>query len=259
VRSVDQFSTVERRPAFRITAGDMAVNLDRIDFISAYCDAWCERCPFTARCSSYAVRVAVEMCDGDFEEALELAVGRPADKGQAQADNGGSFLPDCENREPTETELNELRAETHARDERVDESPITTGAIRFATLAHAWRKSNPHAEAPEDARLAEALAVAGWDEPLIPAKLHRALDGHDEYLQGNGFDDDPVQNDWNGSAKVARISISRSIAAWTTIAEEMGEAEAATIAEELRRLDAEVARMFPDAMKFIRPGFDQRA
>lgn len=36
---------------------------DRIDFISAYCDGWCERCAFTARCSTFAVRVATSMCD----------------------------------------------------------------------------------------------------------------------------------------------------------------------------------------------------
>jgi hypothetical protein len=36
----------------------------RIDFISDYCDRWCERCAFTTRCSSYAVRAATAMCDG---------------------------------------------------------------------------------------------------------------------------------------------------------------------------------------------------
>lgn len=39
---------------------------DRIDFISEYCDRWCERCAFTGRCSAYAVKVALEMCEGDF-------------------------------------------------------------------------------------------------------------------------------------------------------------------------------------------------
>ncbi len=29
---------------------------DRIDFISEYCDRWCERCAFTSRCSAYAVQ-----------------------------------------------------------------------------------------------------------------------------------------------------------------------------------------------------------
>ena len=49
---------------------------DRIDFISDYCDRWCARCPFTARCSSYACEVAIAMC-GDSKEGFELALGRP--------------------------------------------------------------------------------------------------------------------------------------------------------------------------------------
>jgi hypothetical protein len=49
---------------------------DRIDFISSYCDRWCERCAYTARCSAYACEVAVAMC-GDFVQGLELAVGTP--------------------------------------------------------------------------------------------------------------------------------------------------------------------------------------
>src|SRR5687768_5108826 len=46
-----------------------------IDFISAYCDSWCERCAFTEQCSSFAVKSALAMCDGNHEAALELAIG----------------------------------------------------------------------------------------------------------------------------------------------------------------------------------------
>jgi hypothetical protein len=48
-----------------------------IDFISAYCDRWCERCPFTERCSNFAVTSALAMCDGNAEAAFELAIGQP--------------------------------------------------------------------------------------------------------------------------------------------------------------------------------------
>src|ERR687887_336142 len=54
-----------------------------IDFISAYCDRWCERCAFTERCSLFAVQVAMAMCDDNEEEAMELAVGRaPSENGE---------------------------------------------------------------------------------------------------------------------------------------------------------------------------------
>ena len=59
------------------------MHADRIEFISAYCDRWCERCAFTTRCSAYAVHAALAMCDGDFAAAIELAVGAPPDSDQA--------------------------------------------------------------------------------------------------------------------------------------------------------------------------------
>ena len=46
-----------------------------IDFISAYCDRWCARCPFTERCSNFAVSAAIAMCDGNHDVAIELAIG----------------------------------------------------------------------------------------------------------------------------------------------------------------------------------------
>ena len=48
----------------------------RIDFISSYCDRWCERCAFRDRCSAFACEVAIGMC-GDAAEGLELAIGAP--------------------------------------------------------------------------------------------------------------------------------------------------------------------------------------
>ena len=35
------------------------MNVDRIDFISSYCDRRCERCAFTSRCSLFAVQKAI--------------------------------------------------------------------------------------------------------------------------------------------------------------------------------------------------------
>ena len=106
---------------------------DRIDFISAYCDRWCERCAFTARCSAFAPRVP----DGESDEI------------------------------------------------------------------------------------------------------------------------DPVQNDWNGSAKVALISIERSAHAWRTIAQALRDETAAMLADQMAALCREVESEFPAARSFVRPGFDE--
>lgn len=230
---------------------------DRIDFMSAYCDSWCERCAFTMRCSHFAVKIALEMCDDDHAAALEFAVGRPATVGEDDRDEP-AWLRDQANLEPTDAESAEFERLEEARDERLDESPLTTGADVIRTLTHDWldtHRQRLSANAAPD--VADAIQIVGWDCYLISAKLHRALDGRDRSRQGEADDNDPVQNDWNGSAKVALISIERSARALRRIASATGDTEAAGLAERLDAFQAEVERDFPDAWRFIRPGFDE--
>src|SRR5687768_5214139 len=62
-------------------ASSMDMIGDHIDFISAYCDRWCERCSLTQRCSAFTAQAAVAMCGND-RDGLELAFGRaPNDDG----------------------------------------------------------------------------------------------------------------------------------------------------------------------------------
>jgi len=198
------------------------------------------------------------MCDGDFQTALELAVGAPPPKDAAEAARRKSFLEELDDSEPTAAEMEAFRGEEEARGERLDESPLTTGTTKLRMLMHAWFEKHPDAKTGSaDPRVLEAVEVASWDAHLIGAKVHRALHGHDQFVNGNPFEDEPVQNDWNGSAKVALISIRRSVEAWQTIARVANDPEAANIAKELRGLESQVERTFPDARKFIRPGFDQ--
>jgi hypothetical protein len=84
----------------------------------------------------------------------------------------------------------------------------------------------------------------------------RALTGRDEDPEGSLWDGSPVQNDWNGSAKVALISIERSQRAWRVIAEETGDYAAAVLAWSLTTQRAVVSRDYTRAMQFRRPGFD---
>ena len=66
-----------------------------------------------------------------------------------------------------------------------------------------------------------------------------------------------MQNDWNGSAKVALISIERSSAAWSVLASVTGQDTPAVLAQQLNDLGAQVEGEFPDAWRFRRPGFDR--
>jgi hypothetical protein len=232
----------------------MAV-IDTIDHISTYCDSWCERCPFTSRCSAYAVRIATTMCDGDFAAGLELVLGPfPKPNGEKEADDD---VPDwAEMEEPTEAELAEAASEWQQRKERLNDLPVSRLAWKVSWRAHAWLEAHAEQWRTSVPMLAEAIRVATWDCFLVTAKVRRALSGKDHFLRGDDVDDDPVQNDWNGSAKVALISLARSAEAWSVIAGITAEPEAAQIEAELRTLRDDVERTFPDAWRFVRPGFD---
>ncbi len=68
----------------------------------------------------------------------------------------------------------------------------------------------------ELARILDAVDIVRHDCLLIFVKLHRAIDGREED-EREGWDDDPVQNDHNGAAKLALTCIDRSEGAWRAI------------------------------------------
>ena len=88
-------------------------------------------------------------------------------------------------------------------------------------------------------------------------RLRRALDGLDRHRCGEEVDGDPAQSDWNGSAKVALISIRRSEHAWRAITRATADDHAAMLADAAQDLRALALREFPRAMSFVRPGFDE--
>lgn len=195
------------------------------------------------------------MCDGDLSAGLELAVGSPPPLTDEDRERQEDFLEELEDLAPSHEEAAEWEREMDEQDERLDELPLTTTAETTWLLAQAWLDDHRDA-CPIDPAVDEALNVAAWDCFFIPVKLHRALHGRDSYQRGNAPDDDPVQNDWNGTAKVALISIVRSIQAWDVLTGVSNDPDARQVADALRQLQREVEQSFPDAWQFVRPGFD---
>jgi hypothetical protein len=110
-----------------------------IDFISADCDRWCERCAFTARCSNFAVSSALAMCDGNFEAAIELAIGPPrVPGGQPQQPLHERMAEALEGFEPTEKELEEVGREMDARRARIEKLAVAEASHDYAIAAHRW-------------------------------------------------------------------------------------------------------------------------
>ena len=228
-----------------------------IDFISAYCDRWCERCAFTSRCSAFAAEAAIAMC-GDVEDGLALAVGPPADVESGPAvPTDREWLAELDNAELSPEERAEHDRRARTRRARVDDSPIVRQSWAVSMLAHQWFAAHASAIAAADPVLGEALTVARYDEFLVTVKLTRAVNGRDEFEHGEMIEADPVQNDWNGSAKLALICLARSTEAWHVIAQASGDEQSVDIASRLDALQREVEQSFPAAHAFVRPGFDQ--
>lgn len=234
------------------------MNTERIDFISSYCDRWCERCAFTDRCSAFACTIAEGMC-GDTAAAIELAVGVPQPVEDAPREAAEEWLTELVNVQPSAEDLAEFDRNETARRVRLDGAPITAMARAYVLRATTWLKRHrERTVAGADPVVREALDIVAWDAYFIGAKLHRALRGRDRARHDEDeCDDDPVQNDWNGSAKVALISLERSELAWHLIGDATGDRRASTLGDAAGNLRRIVLDEFPKAMTFVRPGFDE--
>jgi hypothetical protein len=235
------------------------MNRERIiDGIFNYCTRRCEPCPFTEQCTLYQSEREYErrhpkatwqdQVHDSFAETFRLLeewckregidfehIRREADRDEADAEL--ERAAEAARADP----LQQMAAAyTHT-------ALNVTDALASARAMRCW--------APE---VGSALDTIIWNAGMVSAKVHRALHGRAERVLFR--EDDPVQNDWNGSAKVARILVEESKRAWDVILREGEAPEHSPLFELvglLERLDVSLAERFPQAMDFVRPGFDE--
>ena len=162
-------------------------------------------------------------------------------------------------REVSDAEMEAVSREEGARRARVNESPLLKDAWAVSMRGYQWLKDHaPALRRAADPVLHEALEVVTHDIFLVTVKISRAIDGRDRFASGDESDAHPIQNDWNGSAKLASICLARSSAAWQVIAQAAGDAASPQVADEIEALRKQVLQAFPAAERFVRPGFDDR-
>jgi hypothetical protein len=195
------------------------------------------------------------MC-GDAKQGLELAIGTPQPVGRPKPDPPDWFADFVE---PTAKENAAFMAAEAARDERIEALPLSTLARVYSLSSFEWLRDRSEVlRAAADGIVVEALEIVAHDSAFIAAKTHRALDGLDRFEHDDEpYEEDPIQNDWNGSAKVALISVGRSETAWQTIAAASSDAVATVLADQLAAMRELLLETFPRAMEFVRPGFDE--
>lgn len=240
-----------------------------IPLIHNYCDRWCERCAFTARCVVFAEQnqLSDEEKDPDspaFWEHLQQKFKDAIDQLHEMMERLDIPIEDPEAQEgetPEESpEQKALEAQAHNL------------ASAYADSVEAFFKNNEaffeqqsdeqtqrhnmglpiDLEALGFAR--EAVETIRWYQHFIEAKTLRALSGLTD------LDDweDPLQSDGNGSAKVAVLAVQRSSDAWAVLGREFADkrAEVAAIQAQLDAVKQLIEQYFPQWQAFHRPGFD---
>jgi hypothetical protein len=249
---------------------------DHIDFISEYCDRWCERCSLTHKCAEFTRKddpVEIESCSEAVEQAMEklrIELTMPEPPSRPWLDEILSAPP------PDEAEQRDRDRAYDEQLRRVRADPIVVASKDYAVESYTWLRLFGEAtcararEALGEDRdvpgalllqmevecVLEGVEIVRRDCTLIAAKLRRAVSGKERGAEW--FENDPVQTDFNGSAKLALLLAERSEAGWRLLARWAPEsAIAIQLANTLAELRVAIERAFPHARRFIRPGFDE--
>jgi hypothetical protein len=266
----------------------LAENPEHIPGVYNYCDRWCERCPLTRRCPTYAMELE------DLEEQFDAHPAAVGDRDQDNAkfwnalagnmslvrqmieedcrERGMDFEAICREADSAEAKQRERE---HTRRTRQD--ALVKAGDRYMKEVDAWFKRHKArfdqegcltdgAGGRADAPLRDAVGVIRWYYMFIGVKLARAVGhGYDRFDDEND-DDDGGEGDGEpcrdalGSAKIALIAMDRSLAAWGRLHEHLPPDEKGDpildLLVRLDRLRRATEERFPTARAFIRPGWD---
>ena len=259
----------------------LAANPDFISGIYNYCDRWCERCPYTARCMNYALgqeefpdEESRDIRNTRFWDQLTETLQASLDLLREMAAEDGIDLDAVDSTAALEEEerrwelaqAHHCSAASEAYIGKVDEwldaaedlfrekEEVLVTAARLNLLG---TKLEQEADALKD-----AVEVIRWYQFQIHVKLMRALQSrYDEAGMPADLAAEFAEHgkDSDGSAKVALIGMDRSLAAWGLLLRAFPEREAETLEllVHLGRLRRAVEQEFPQARAFVRPGFDE--
>ncbi len=236
-----------------------------------YCDRWCERCSFRDRCLNFAMskeRFPKSHDDPDinnevFWQELANTLRDTLEMLREIMKEKGIDIDKIEISEEDENREAGLRDFTKNHFlTRMAEEYITLGRDWMKRMEPAFEKAGVHSDHSDlegDKKkivdLRDASDVIHWYLFQISVKIQRALQGIQRNIEP---DDETFLYDSNGSAKVALLGMDRSLGAWQRMigffpAEEDNILDIMIL---LGRLREKTEKMFPEARKFKRPGFD---
>jgi hypothetical protein len=259
-------------PMKKQDSGNLSPGQNFIPGIYNYCDRWCERCPFTARCRSFAMEQEAKGAEGNtpdpqaFWKRLESSLQQTHALLKSLAKERGVTI------ESAEVDARALQLENDR--DTAEQHPLTVSALSYSTMVDEWFQSGESVlRAKEEEVLAQAklgissvndevasltdvVEILRWYQYQIHVKLIRGLTGRQKEEP-----ESELGKDSDGSVKVALIAMDRSIAAWMRMKDFFPEKTDAilTLLVHLDRLRRGTVEHFPNARSFVRPGFDTEA
>jgi hypothetical protein len=255
----------------------LAKNKDFIPGIYNYCDRWCERCTFSARCMNFAMTrkyagdpETSDITNEKFWQSLSEIFKATREMLEESAEEMGIDLDAIDfEKSSREESIKDKIVKNHEccraakkYDEMVAEffeseyNPSLQVVGKAATKNAAELQKIDRLNGP--ATLDEVVEIVFWYQHFICVKLMRSVHGTlgdtPEILE-------EFPKDSDGSAKVALIAIDRSMAAWGRIYDYFPahQDQILAIIKHLDSLRARVEKIFPEARNFIRPGFDEKS
>ncbi|MGJ3233618.1 hypothetical protein [Marivirga sp.] len=248
---------------------------DIIPGIHNWCDRWCEKCSFIARCA-----VGVQELDlieeeqkgnkPDFWEGINEQFTKSIQLIDELAKEKGIDLDDIPDEEwdkiNKEREEKELEGENHPISKLAGKYPQDCQNIlndNFVKGKFDSEIQKLELELEKEAKtkikeLKEAVDIIRWYMFFIPAKSKRLMmENLDTEFEDAEFP--PEERSYNGTAKITLIAIERSISSWGLLLQTYPEHqdEVLSVLALLQKLQKMIHTEFPDALSFIRPGFDE--
>jgi hypothetical protein len=227
-----------------------------IDSVSNYCDRWCERCPFTNRCSLVAFNKK-HLPKDQQKELVSLPNAFPAMSGKFSGFLGRLELSLVKYRNSLSVVGYGAREE-YPRPTGMSESALGGLSMTVMLEARELRKAkwSPDLhQAPDFSRSdVQAIHELHWYLGMVGPKFRRAT--LDKSHSGE------VDMDTMRTARLTHIILARIIVAITVLIEEYGEAayvDLRTILEDSLRLLAGIRSRFPEVYLYPRPGYDDTA
>ena len=253
----------------------LAANEKFIAGIYNYCDRWCERCAFTARCMNFAMTreydddpETSDINNEKFWQSISDIFKVTRELLEESAEELGIDFDDID--------FEETAREEGIKEKMTENHECCRAAKKYYQMVADFFESEyspslqvvgkKHVENTAQLQKSDVLdgpptldamvEVIYWYHHFIYVKLMGAVRG----TLGNADEEwEDFPKDSDGSAKVALIAIDRSMAAWGHMHRffPSHQDQIMAIIVHLERLRNRTETLFPDARKFVRPGFDE--